>query len=517
MCSKLSDIALPTRLLDLGVSNDSIRLVETTGLTGPYICLSHCWGESSTILCTKETYGSYENNIPWISLPLLFRNTIEICRMLEVRYLWIDKLCIIQHDNDDWAREGSRMAQIFEGSFLTIGATMSKDDSKSLFFREEKHDQSSKNYTVRMEDGTSYTVYFRIPFNYHPAHGPEPGHEEYPLMTRAWIYQERLLAPRILYFGEELSWECREASACECSDVSPGMKFDHSLSLMPDYPITKRHLQWQRMVEEFTWLQLSYEGDRLPAFSGLAQQYQNRLKSEYLAGIWRENLGADLLWYARPELGSEAQRYYTKKPVKWRAPSWSWASIEGPILFSKTYHEANAEAGAESATGWVDIISAECIPSSLDPMGSVAKGQLVIKGGGRPALLNHREVCSGRYTRHFSVTRSDVRSMNIRSNFTVEEQEANVDYDLIEQGLMKPNSDTSIYCLYIAGMPFTQRVFRLHQGDYISRLVYRTWALLLHCVDGNDFERIGLLVSDHFDRNEVHLRNSLNPCIITIV
>jgi hypothetical protein len=72
---------------------------------------------------------------------------------------------------------------------------------------------------------------------------------------------------------------------------------------MPDCPIEKRHWQWQRMVEEFTWLQLSYEEDRLPAFSGLAQQYRNRLKSEYLAGLWRKNLGADLLWFAYPERG----------------------------------------------------------------------------------------------------------------------------------------------------------------------------------------------------------------------
>lgn len=339
--------------------------------------------------------------------------------MLEVQYLWIDKLCIIQHDNDDWAREGSKMAKIFEGSFLTIEATMSKNDTKPLFFNDETYDPSSKSYTGWMEDGTSYTVYFRKPFNYHPADGPKRDLKECPLMTRACIYQERLLSPRILYFGEELSWECREASVCECSEVRKGVKNDHSLSLTLDCSIEKRHLQWQKMVEEFTWLQLSYEDDRLPAFSGLAQQYRNRVKSGYLAGLWRENLGINLLWIAYPELGSEAQRYYTKKPAKWRAPSWSWASIEGPILFSPNYHLAKVEVGAETATCWVDVISAECIPSSFDPMGSVAKGRLVIKGGGRPALLNHREVCSGRYTRHFSVKLPDVRSIHIHSNFTV--------------------------------------------------------------------------------------------------
>ncbi|KAH8728161.1 hypothetical protein GQ44DRAFT_593740, partial [Phaeosphaeriaceae sp. PMI808] len=58
-------------------------------------------GGSSTILCTRETYGSYQNNISWDSLPLLFQNAVQICQMLGVQYLWIDKLCIIQHDDDD--------------------------------------------------------------------------------------------------------------------------------------------------------------------------------------------------------------------------------------------------------------------------------------------------------------------------------------------------------------------------------------------------------------------------------
>jgi hypothetical protein len=362
------------------------------------------------------------NNIPWISLPPLFRDTIEIYRMLQVQYLWIDKLCIIQYDEDDWASEGSRMAQIYEGSFLTIGATISNNDTESLFFNDEIPNPNTKSYTGWMADGTSYTVHFRIPFSYHPADGPSPypDFEDLPLMRRAWVYQERLLAPRILYFGEELSWECREASDCECSGARHGIKYAHSLSLLPNSSIEKRHLQWQKMVEGFTWLQLSYEEDRLPAFSGLAQQYRNRLKSEYLAGLWRENLHADVLWHAYPERGRQRQRYYTKKPVKWRAPSWSWASVEGPIWFAMNHHISEAKPGAESVTCWVEFVSAECAPSSLDPTGAVAKGRLVVKGGGRPALLNHKEVFSGRHTRHFSVEQHNGLSFTILSNFTVE-------------------------------------------------------------------------------------------------
>jgi hypothetical protein len=439
--------------------------------------------------------------------------------MLGIQYLWIDKLCIIQHDEDDWAREGSKMAQIFEGSFLTIGAAVSRNDTESLFTQDERRSSSLESYVGQRKDGSSYTIYFRIPLDYHPANSTSsrPNCEKYPLLRRAWVYQERLLAPRVLYFGEELSWECRKASACECSGVSHGIKHGYSLSLLPGFPSEKLYLQWQEMVMEFTWLQLSHEEDRLPAFSGLAQQYQQRLKSVYLAGLWRENLFADLMWYAYPELGRERQRYSTKKPRKWRAPSWSWASVEGPILFSRACSNAAGEADTESITYPINITSAKCIPSSLDPLGIVAKGQLTIEGSGRPARLKHREKCAGHDTRHYSVNSTSPYSVTISSNFTVDGQEANVDYDLIEHGLMESNSDMSIYCLYICGMSYMHRMFSHSQADFILRPAYKTWSLLLHRVDDNIFERVGLLVSEHFDGGESRFRDSLSDCTITVV
>jgi hypothetical protein len=410
------------------------------------------------------------------------------------------------------------MAQIFENSFITISAAISRNDTDSLFFNDKRHFSSLKSYAGQAKDGSPYTIHSRIPFGYHPADGTgaNPSPEKYPLMTRAWAYQERLLAPRILYFGEELSWECRTTSACECSGRSYGIKQDHSLSLLPGFSTEELYLQWQNMVKEFTWLQLSFEEDRLPAFSGLAQQYQQRLKSEYLAGLWRENLVADLMWFAYPNRGNEAQRYSTKKPKKWLAPSWSWASIEGPILFSKDYNIAKAQVGAENVTSWIDIISADCPASSLDPMGTVAEGQLTIKGSGRPARLKHGENCEGDNTRHFTVKRTGINSIYSCSNFTVDGKGVNVDYDLIEHGLMKPNSEMSIYCLYIAGMSSTQRTFVPSQGDYILRPVYKVWSLLLHCVDGGNYERVGFQFSEHLNVGE-QFRDSLHECTITIV
>jgi hypothetical protein len=166
---------------------------------------------------------------------------------------------------------------------------------------------------------------------------------------------------------------------------------------------------------------------------------------------------------------------------------------------------------------WVEIIFAECTSSSLDPTGTVAAGRIVIKGSGRLARLKHAEDCIEHDTRHFSVTHTGLDSVTLRSNFTVDGKQANVDYDLIAQGLMEANFDMSIYRLYIGGMSRTRRIFRPSEGDYISTSFFRTWSLLLHCVNGNVFERVGLLVSDHYNGDEMSIRNSLEECMITII
>ncbi|CAN9444236.1 unnamed protein product [Alternaria alternata] len=134
------------------------------------------------------------------------------------------------------------MAQVYENSLLTIGAAISKDDTDSLFFEDKKRTASLRSHVGRMKDGAAYTIYSRLSHRYHPTDGFTAGYlgENYPLMSRAWVYQERLLAPRILYFGEELSWECRQSSACECSEASQGIKSNHSSS-PPDLDVPDRN------------------------------------------------------------------------------------------------------------------------------------------------------------------------------------------------------------------------------------------------------------------------------------
>ena len=95
--------------------------------------LSHCWGTSRRLMATKETLKDLQGGVAVSSLPETFRDAIVITRRLGIRYLWIDYLCIIQDDPQDWEREASKMADVYRNSYLTISAAASADSSSGCF------------------------------------------------------------------------------------------------------------------------------------------------------------------------------------------------------------------------------------------------------------------------------------------------------------------------------------------------------------------------------------------------
>jgi hypothetical protein len=109
--------------VDVGLTSQYVRLVHTIGQKGNYIALSHCWGSTNLIRTTTRTLSTHEEGILITDLPKTFRDAISICRYLKVQFLWIDSLCIIQDDEQDWEREASRMADVYANAYLTIAAS----------------------------------------------------------------------------------------------------------------------------------------------------------------------------------------------------------------------------------------------------------------------------------------------------------------------------------------------------------------------------------------------------------
>lgn len=336
---------LPRRVLDVGAGpNDEIRLVETSNChQGRYTCLSHCWGRNHPPLKTTRDYlASHLRGIPWRDIPATFRDAIRFTRHLGVRYLWIDSLCIIQDDEDDWARESGDMCRTYQNSYVTVAATSASDADGGLFL-------SRKNRLgiVEVAGVTSASQRFRVYGHKQYLHPDSVDTESWlggrcwPLVRRGWVLQERLLSPRTVHFcSQELVWECWRERKCECNGpfAPKYLKSVHRRVLQqssnndgpaPSFALA-RH--WQELVEVYSAMDLSFGSDKLPALSGLASQVAGikRPGTRYLAGLWSDSLETDLLWITPS--ATETRQPGATSDQTWRAPSWSWVSLEGTAV-----------------------------------------------------------------------------------------------------------------------------------------------------------------------------------------
>jgi hypothetical protein len=247
---------------------------------------------------TGKNLVLHKERIEWPALPKTFQDAIIFTRKLHVRYLWIESLCIMQDNNADWQRESAKMASIYQSAYITLAVSRSSGADGSCFSRMCPEFRAHEVYQVPWNgQGQQIKIYARkkLPHYLRGCHQMDDDKyrtTEFPLMSRAWAYQELLLSPRVLYFGEhELVWECSEFASCECRglsqytlprDLYTFMEKAESFTLEKFSRSTER---WYRIVEGYSTLNLSFEKDTLPALSGLAKYMQQYRTDRYLAGI----------------------------------------------------------------------------------------------------------------------------------------------------------------------------------------------------------------------------------------
>jgi hypothetical protein len=307
---------LPTRLLDLIACNPDVdgdsgqpMLVITDGnvpVGMEYLTLSHCWGDPKaagkfTNLVTTNL-ETFQKAIPPAALSRTFRDAITVARRLEFRYLWIDSLCIIQDDETDWMRESAMMGEVYAGSTLNIAAAAAVDGNGGLFF---KRNPAIVKRCMLMVNGSLHSL------------SRGTSYEEcvinLPLNQRGWIYQERYLSPRTLYFGSsQLFWQCCHYAACETfpeglplfefTGKSPIRDINHrrdtqKIAHLTDLDSNARLSdQWNDVISSYSKGSLTRGTDKLIALSGVAKRFNRRFGGKYLAGMWEDKLLSQLAW-----------------------------------------------------------------------------------------------------------------------------------------------------------------------------------------------------------------------------
>lgn len=389
---------LPTRLVDVGSADGSgpvhLRLSKEDEC-GIYAALSYCWGASDLpFITTNESLHERISQIPISNLPATFLHAIQLCRRLGIQYVWIDALCIIQDDKNDWRIEADRMSSIYSRSAITFSATLSADVSQGFLndrkvpevwlpwhdFKDAKQGllhlrQSSQGWYDLLGDGA-------------------------PLMKRGWTMQERLLAPRVLHFGQQMFWECwtcmrsQDQNPDEMTEQLTRMaKFNQEggkyrlsdavrnrMARRPLPPIEQNFrifTYWSRILADFTQRELTVSSDKLPALAGLARKVQQQTGDIYCAGLWRSCLPEFLLW-------SRQESKFLKKSPEYRAPSWSWASFDGKVerWRPEGYLPENMSKNSLIQVGHDDIsiLDVSVLYSPADSLGEVETGEITLRG-----------------------------------------------------------------------------------------------------------------------------------------
>jgi len=394
-------IPKPTYLLDVTVKGPKgapgIKLVDGEFLDPftEYVTLSHCWGISrdpniKRIRLHKRTLAPLRQGVACSSLPRTFAEAALATAKMGYRYLWIDALCIMHDSEKAVLDQVANMHRIYSEATLNLSATGATDDSAGLFYN--RNVLALQPVTVEVADSLgiasgTYKILRNTVW--------EDLIDTSPIAQRAWIFQERCLSKRTLHFTRnELLWECQQMC---CSEVFPkglpvtvknateqeqrnngvtappeAFKSESRLLLpAPRTSFNKRmHHQrtgnWHSLVEMYTEGRQTYTSDKLLGISGLARQYmsRNRLRpSDYAAGLWRPSMPHSLLW--RIHDGG-------RRPGKYRAPSWTWASIDGRVALPAP--------SAASKQTCLEVIDVSLNMKNNDPLGLCEDGNIKVRG-----------------------------------------------------------------------------------------------------------------------------------------
>ncbi|KAH8650608.1 hypothetical protein BGZ60DRAFT_498388, partial [Tricladium varicosporioides] len=298
-CKNLQLDFLPPRLLDLEPSShkDHVELVSTAALSSggiKYMTLSHCHHDILKAMIPRESmlalYDLDSAPIAIPDLPPLFIDAIRVAKNLNVRYLWIDILCATQDPQKSRTEVPNLIDQIFGNSCCTIAAASSQYlDAECGLFYTIPTDGLSAEFVVTSKGGERKKI---------QVIKTQPGW--------MWKYKDSSLGKDILGLLE------RELSP-RFSGLEDGNVYD----------------LWHKAVAEFTVRSTRNDKALLPALSCLAKVMRSKFEGRYIAGLWEKDFMRSLAWCHASNNKNLAKRY-----PRYIAPSWSWASVNGPTDFS---------------------------------------------------------------------------------------------------------------------------------------------------------------------------------------
>lgn len=197
---------------------------------------------------------------------------------------------------------------------------------------------------------------------------------------RAWTWQERVLSRRVLHYNQrDVSFECRSKREVTEDELLPVEWHHASDSHRMDFSPSDIDMEWTHGLETYSILNSTNRRDRLPAIAGFAKRASLYKKSNYIAGLWEDDLLANLLWMSgwHPRLCFPAPKEAVDESINpgevIAQPSWSWASVSGRIMNKAISGIGDRKANQQ---GLATVLDKDCAIAgpNPDPFGEVLSG-----------------------------------------------------------------------------------------------------------------------------------------------
>ncbi|KAF2967552.1 hypothetical protein GQX73_g6067 [Xylaria multiplex] len=330
---------VPRRLLKINRDQGlKMQLIESSEsdfqISAKFAALSRVWGDLKTsppLRLLSSNSRHLKNGIQESELPKNFADAAHVCMRLGIQYLWVDSLCIMQDSRDDWREQAALMHLVYSHALITIVATSATCCHDGFLERNIDSVPAAKvAYSAGGGQSASDDHRYMIVYDYdnpldiwrmHAINGSKWN-------TRAWTMQERSLSTRMIHFcRNKLFFECR--GCLQSEENEPPQESDKVNSTLwprsPDTSFEELLRRWELFVDEYTMRSLTVSTDKLPAIQSVAEEMAAATGQKYIqfAGMWQSNLRHELLWCVI--FGG------AKRPDARRAPSWSWAAVEGTI------------------------------------------------------------------------------------------------------------------------------------------------------------------------------------------
>jgi hypothetical protein len=322
--------------------------------------------------------------IPFDELPQTFKDVIRIARAFKIDYVWIDALCIVQDSDADWRKESSRMSEVYGRSYVNIAASSANSPLQGCFTK-PKFMCDAFEADIVISGQVKRCKFHNLWYSYSSA--VDGSH----LLTRAWAIQEKLLPSRTIHFGDRGAfWECRTGVELEClPNLNDGaVRGNHLARLIHDLADAIEpdlSEKWKDVVAAYSKAELTVTRDKLPGIAGIARLFGRYKQCDYLAGMWRDSkFDVQLCWCI----------FGRRSRPNWRAPTWSWASVDGYASFTP-FKPARRKAWKIAC---MRTLQASVIRVGQDEYGEVTGGRLrltcsyILSGkfemiAGRPVLV----------------------------------------------------------------------------------------------------------------------------------